>query len=78
MDLDRFDFGKVYIKHGIYEPIFEDGICKLITEKNNKFWVFCIDYYGNMLSEAVEIEDWQIIDYANKSYRPEIIVTPTP
>ncbi len=57
--------GEVYIKQGVYVPKFENGVCELITMKNDKYWVMHIDRTGNLLDEPVEIQDYEIIKYAN-------------
>ena len=50
------NYGTPYTKRGIYAPFFDNGVCRLVTEKNGKYWIFDIDKSGNMLTEAKEFD----------------------
>jgi len=56
LDLSERDYGWIYVNEGVYVPYFENGVCTLITEKNDKFWIFDIDKEGNMLTEPEEFD----------------------
>lgn len=55
--LDIQDKGYIPYSDGkIYSPQFEDGICRMIAYKNDKFWIFDINKSGEIVSEAEEFE----------------------
>ncbi len=56
LDLSEKDWGGVYVKQGIYAPYFQDGICRMITEKNGKYWIFDIDKSGEIVSDVKEFD----------------------
>ena len=56
LDLAGRNYGTPYTKRGIYAPFFDNGVCRLVTEKNGKYWIFDIDKSGNMLTEAKEFD----------------------
>ena len=56
LDLSEKDWGGIYVKQGIYAPYFQNGVCRLITEKNGKHWIFDINESGEIISEIEEFE----------------------
>lgn len=62
LDISSKEWGRVYTKTNVYAPFFEDGICRLITYKNNKYWIFSIDKTGKIISEVEEF-DLSLLNY---------------
>ncbi|MBE5938787.1 MAG: hypothetical protein E7266_00180 [Lachnospiraceae bacterium] len=56
LELDRNRVGQIYTEEGIYAPYFCDGICRLITLRNDKYWIFDIDKSGEIVSEIEEFD----------------------
>lgn len=56
LDLSGKGWGNIYVKQDIYAPFFQDGICRLITEKNGKYWIFDIDKSGEIISDVEEFD----------------------
>ncbi|MBP3567949.1 MAG: leucine-rich repeat domain-containing protein [Lachnospiraceae bacterium] len=54
LDLSENGWGNANTEYSI--PHFENGICRLITYKNGKYWTFEIDKSGNMLTEVEEYD----------------------
>lgn len=62
LDISNKEWGRVYTKTNVYAPFFKDGICRLITYKNGKYWIFSIDKKGEIVSEVEEF-DLNLLNY---------------
>lgn len=56
LNINNKDWGSVYTKPNVYMPYFKDGVCTLITFKNNKYWIFDINKNGEVLTEIKEFD----------------------
>lgn len=54
LDISDKNFGRIYTES--HRPYFENGICKIITYKNSKYWELSIDRDGDVVSAAKEID----------------------
>lgn len=55
--LDISDSGYIpYTKRDVYTPKFENGVCRMVAFKNDKFWIFDIDRNGEIITEAEEFD----------------------
>lgn len=62
LDISDKGWGRVYTKANVYAPFFEDGICRIITYKNGKYWIFSIDKEGEIVSDVEEF-DLNLLNY---------------
>jgi len=56
LDISRNEWGNIYNNQSVYSPCFRNGVCTLITYKNDKYWIFDIDKSGNVLTEIKEFD----------------------
>ena len=61
--LDISDSGYIpYTKRDVYTPKFENGVCRMVAFKNDKFWIFDIDRNGEVITEVEEF-DINLLNY---------------
>jgi len=61
--MDISDSGYIpYTKRDVYTPKFENGVCRMVAFKNDKFWIFDIDRNGEVITEVEEF-DINLLNY---------------